>query len=67
MRGPLGILEAGDLQFVLLQGAVAVGADILDARPAELQHAAPGAGLDRHAQAAQADAATVALVQTMPK
>ena len=57
-----GFSMPGDLQFVLLQRAVAVGADVFDPRPPELQHPAPGPGFHRHAQAAQAHAAAVALV-----
>src|SRR5262245_41429290 len=41
---------------------MSVGADVLNLGPAELEHAAPRSGLDGHAQAAQADPATVALV-----
>src|SRR5580658_8185528 len=47
---PFGILEAGDLQLGDVKSAVAVRADILDARASQQQHAAPRARLDRHAQ-----------------
>src|SRR5262249_36965631 len=60
---PLRNLVPGDLQFGLGQGAVTVSADIFDTRAAQLQHSAPGAGFDRHAQLPQADAASVPLVQ----
>src|SRR5450755_1471736 len=59
---PFGILEAGDLQFRKLQGAVAIRAYVFDARPAQKQHAAPRSGLDRHAHAPQANPAAVALI-----
>src|ERR1700683_409297 len=62
VRVPFGILEAGDLQLGDVQGAVAVDADILDARPPEQQHAAPRARLDRHPQTPQTNPAAVALV-----
>ena len=41
---------------------MAVGADVLDLRAAQLQRTAPGAGTDRHTQTAQADAAAVTLI-----
>src|ERR1044072_8926127 len=41
---------------------MAVGADVLDARPPELEHSMPRPGLDRHPQAAQADTAAILLV-----
>src|SRR5215471_7752999 len=57
VRGPLGVGESGDLQLIFAQRAVAVGADVLDTRPAELQNRGPGPGLDRHAQPPQTDTA----------
>src|ERR1035438_4379910 len=62
MGRPFGAGRAGDLQFVFLQGSVAVGTDGFDTRLAELQHIAPGAGLDEHAEPAEADPAAAALV-----
>src|ERR1700677_1126336 len=62
VRTPLGILQAGDLQLCDVEGAMAVRAYVLDARPSQQKHAAPRARLDRHAQTPQTDPAAVALV-----
>src|SRR6267154_683843 len=53
LRGPGGILRSRYLHFSHIQPSMAIGADVLDLRAAELQRATPGAGPDRHAQAAQ--------------
>src|SRR5437763_12705040 len=37
MRRPLRVLETGDLQFVFPERAMAVGANVLDSRAAELK------------------------------
>src|SRR5678815_239498 len=60
--GPLGILQAGEMQLFFFQGAMAERADIFDSRAPEQQHAAPGPGGNRHAQPAKANAAPVPLI-----
>src|SRR5437870_7594433 len=62
LRSPLRILGARDLYLSHIQLTVAVGANVLRLRASQLQHAVPGAGLDRHPEPAQTDAAPVLLV-----
>src|ERR1039457_6318915 len=62
MGCPLGVGQARDLQFFFLQSPMAIRTDGLDARPPQLQHVAPGAGLDRHAQPREAHPAPPSLV-----
>ena len=57
----LAIGEAGYLQFLDLQGPMAVRADVFRARAAE-QYVRPGTGKNGHAQAAQTGPATIALI-----
>src|SRR5437773_12433384 len=53
LRSPGGVFGAGYLDFGHVQPSMAIGADVLDFRAAELQRAAPGAGPDGHTQTAQ--------------
>src|SRR6185295_10310743 len=60
--GPLGILQAGEMQLFFFQGAVSERADIFNSRAPQQQHAAPGYGGDGHAQPAKANATPVPLI-----
>src|ERR1700690_289293 len=61
--GPLRGLQAGDLKFGDLQRPVPVRADVLEVRPAKLQHLAPGARCNRHPKPPRAHSAAIALIQ----
>src|SRR5579863_78745 len=60
---PGRILHACDLELRDVELAVSVNTDVLHFGTAELQHLTPGASFDRHAEAAQADAAAITLVE----
>src|SRR5579863_9075600 len=59
---PFGRDFAGELELFDVELAVAIGANVFDTGAAELEHVAPAARLDGHAEAAEAGAAAIALV-----
>src|SRR5579864_5456566 len=60
--GPFGVVDTRNLQFFLREGAMPVGADVFDPRPANKQQTAPPNVPNRHAQPPQANKEALSMI-----